>query len=93
VVHPRNGKELRSIYEDLSGKGFEFGGKNYKKIPRGFDGEHENADLLLYDGIHVGKDYKIPEEFYSRDFIDFCFRPFKEMHLIQKWLSELTKRA
>jgi uncharacterized protein (TIGR02453 family) len=93
VVHPRYGKELKSIYKDLTGKGFEFGGKNYKKIPRGFDGGHENADLLLYDGMHVGKDYEIPKEFYSRELIDFCFEPFKEMYLIQKWLSELVKRT
>jgi uncharacterized protein (TIGR02453 family) len=93
AVHTRYGKELRSIYENLSGKGFEFGGKNYKKIPRGFDSKHENADFLLYEGIHVGKDYKIPEEFYSRDFIDFCFEPFRVMDPIHKWLFELTKRV
>lgn len=93
VVHTRYGKELKNIYKNLSGKGYDFGGKNYKKIPRGFDGNHENADFLLFDGIHVGKDYKIPEEFYSGDFIDFCFEPFKEMQSIQKWLSELTKRV
>jgi uncharacterized protein (TIGR02453 family) len=93
VVHSRYGKELGKICKELTGKGYDFGGKNYKKIPRGFNGEHENAALLLYDGMHVGKDFAIPKEFYSRDFLDFCLKPFKEMLPIQKWLSELTKRV
>jgi uncharacterized protein (TIGR02453 family) len=92
VVHSRYGKELGKIYEELTGKGYDFGGKNYKKIPRGFDADHENADLLLYNGVHVGKDFNIPDEFYKKDFIEFCFKPFKEMLPMQKWLSELTKR-
>jgi uncharacterized protein (TIGR02453 family) len=92
VVNSRYGKELGKVYKELTGKGYDFGGKNYKKTPRGFDGDHENADLLLYDGVHVGKDFNIPDEFYSKDFLEFCFKPFKEMLPIQKWLSELTKR-
>jgi uncharacterized protein (TIGR02453 family) len=93
VGHPRYGKQFREIYEEVSGKGYEFDGKNYKKTPRGFDAEHENADFLLYDGLHVGKDFDIPEEFYSEKLIDFCFKPFKEMLPVWQWLSELTKRA
>ena len=93
VVHSRYGKELSKIYGELTGKGFDFGGKNYKKIPRNFDGEHENADLLLYDGMHAGKDFNIPDEFFSKDFIGFCFKIFEEMLPVQKWLSQLTKRV
>ena len=93
VVHSRHGKELGKIHKELKVKGYEFGGKNYKKFPRGFDGEHENAELLLYDGLHIGKDFTIPGEFYSRDLIDFCLKPFKEMLPMQKWLSQLIKRG
>jgi hypothetical protein len=122
VVHPEYGKQLSDTYEKLSGKGYDFGGKNYKKVPRGFDPkhkdaelllydgidfggknykkvprgfdpEHKDAELLLYDGIHVGKSFDIPEEFYSKKFVDFCFKPFKEMLPVQKWLSDLSKRV
>jgi len=93
VVHPKYGKQLSGIYKKVSGKGYEFGGKKYKKIPVGFDSEHPNADFLLYDGTHVGKDFEIPEEFYSERFTDFCYKPFKDMLPVQQWLSELTKRA
>jgi hypothetical protein len=43
--------------------------------------------------MHVGKDFDIPDEFYSIDFIGFCLNTFKEMLPIQKWLSQLTKRV
>jgi len=93
VVHPVYGKELGNIYKELSGKGYDFGGKKYKKIPSGFDGDHENAGLLLYEGLYASKDFNIPREFYSRDFLDFCFEPYKEMLPLQEWLSRLTERA
>ena len=93
VVHHVHGKELAGICEDLTKKGYDLGGKNYKRTPRGFDGEHENADLLLYDGLHGGKELAIPREFYSRDLLDYCLEPYKEMLQLQKWLSRLIKRV
>ena len=93
IIHPKYGKQFRKAHKEVSGKKYEFGGKNYKKIPGGFDGEHENAEFLLYDGIHVGKEFDIPEEFYSERFIDFCFKHYKDLLPVQQWLSELAKRA
>lgn len=93
VIHPRYGKQLTEICKEVSAKGYKFDGKNYKKIPRGFDAENKNAEFLLYDGIHVGKNFDIPDEFYSEKFIDFCFKPYKDMLPVQEWLSELAKRA
>ena len=93
VINPVYGKQLSEIYKNASDKGYEFGGKNYKKIPRGFDQEHEYSEFLLYDGIHAGKNYDIPAEFYSKEFIDFCYSHFKDLLPVQMWLSELTKRA
>lgn len=93
VIHPEYGKKLADIFRNISKKGYEFGGKNYKKTPRGFDPEHRNADFFLYDGIHVGKSFKIPAEFYSKEFLDFCFIPFREMLPVQQWLADLSRRA
>ncbi len=93
VLHPVYGEELADIVEELSGKGFDFGGKNYKKVPGGYDAGHKNAGLLLYDGLYADKSFEIPEAFFSAGFIAFCFEIYKEMLPIQKWLSQLTQRA
>ena len=93
VVHPELGKQLIKAYDEVSGKGYNFGGKNYKRIPGDFDPGHENAQFLLYDGIHFGKEFGIPDELYSEKLLDFCLEPFREMLPAQMWLAELVQRA
>ncbi len=41
-------------------KGYPVGGKHYKRIPRGYDESHPNAEFLLYNGAHAMLDEKIP---------------------------------
>ena len=92
VINERLGNELSAITEELKNKGYDFGGKNYKKVPSGYDSMHKNSELLLYNGFYAGKSFKIPEEFYSKDFIDFCFEPYSEMLPVQQWLTDLNGR-
>ena len=93
VVRPEFGRQLAKIYNKISGKGYEFGGKNYKRIPKDFDPGHENAQFLLYDGMHAGKKFSIPDEFYSEKLLDFCLKPYEDLLPAQRWLTELTLRA
>jgi uncharacterized protein (TIGR02453 family) len=93
VMHPVYGEKLTDIFNSLTGKGYAFGEKNYKRIPKGYDAGHKNSEFLLYDGMHAGKSFGIPESFFSADFIDFCFESFREMLPVQKWLSDLTRRS
>ena len=93
VVDPEFGKQLLRAYNEVSGKGYKFGGKNYKRIPGEFDPGHENAQFLLYDGMHAGRGFNIPDEFYSEKLLDFCIGPYRDMMPAQRWLSELTQRV
>ena len=93
VVHPEFGKQLAKIYNEISGKGYNFGGKHYKRVPRDFDPDHENAEFLLYDGMYVGKKFNIPEEFYSEKLLDFCLEAYKDLLPVERWLAELTQRV
>jgi len=93
VVHPEFGKQLVKAYDEVSKKGYKFGGKNYKRIPGDYDPGHENAQFLLYDGMYAGKKYSIPDEFYSEKLLDFCLEPYRDMLPAQRWLSELAQRV
>jgi uncharacterized protein (TIGR02453 family) len=93
VVQSRYGDGLTEIFKTLSLKGYDFGGKNYKKVPSGYDASHKNAGLLLYDGLYASKNLGIPDEFYSGNLIGFCLGIYRELSGLQKWLSELTKRS
>lgn len=93
VVHPKHGKELTNIMNRISKrKGYSVGGKHYKRVPAGYDSSHPNADLLLYNGLHVGTETSIPEEFYSYKLIDYCWEMFHPLAPLQKWLVSMTSR-
>ncbi len=92
VVDPKLGPALAKAVRAVRKHGdYEIGEKQYKKIPRGYDKEHENAEFLLYGGLtaHIATD--IPKEFYSKDLLDYSFERFKDMSPIQKWLSQVIE--
>lgn len=92
VVDKKPGSALVEAIKAVSKKG-KVGGKHYKQIPRGFDADHPNAEYLLYDGLHAMTEAKIPEQLYSEALVDYCFKWFKEMSPLHRWLVEMTKRV
>lgn len=72
---------------------YSIGEKHYKRVPRGYDPDHENAELLLYNGLHAGYETDIPKVFYSEDLLDYCFDIYNDLYPIHKWLVEMTERA
>ena len=92
VVDPVSGPALvKAIQEVSRKKGYNIGGKHYKRVPRGYDPDHENVELLLYNGLTAGKEEPIPDEFYSEALIDYCYQKYVDMYPIEQWLFELTQ--
>jgi uncharacterized protein (TIGR02453 family) len=93
VVHPKYGKELGEILSQISKrKGYKLGGKQYKRIPSGYDSSHPNAQLLLHTGLHFGYEALIPEELYSKKLVSYCFEKFQPVYPLHRWLVALAKR-
>jgi len=93
VVHPKHGPALVQAMESVRENGkFDIEYKHYKRVPRGFDPEHELAEYLLYGGLtaHVWLD--IPKAFYSSDLVDFCFERYEQMAPLHMWLVGMTER-
>ncbi|NIP42348.1 MAG: TIGR02453 family protein [candidate division Zixibacteria bacterium] len=92
VVDPQWGKDLRSAVEEIRKyPDLGLGGEQYKRVPRGYDPEHPNSDLLLYKGLTVGIRESIPEIFYQSEIIDYCYTWYKRMLPVHQWLLNLTK--
>ncbi len=91
VVHAKRGPALARAVKKVATKGYEVGGKHYKKTPRGYDPEHQNAEFLLYTGLWAAEEGKIPKELYSSDLLDYCYARFKDMLPIYRWLAEAVK--
>ncbi|UCF98336.1 MAG: DUF2461 domain-containing protein [Spirochaetaceae bacterium] len=94
VVHPRQGKTLKdTISQLMSNKGISLGGKHYKRVPSGYDPNQQNAEYLLYNGLHAGTTITIPKELYSSDLLNFCTRRFRLLLPLHRWLVELMNRS
>ncbi|MCL5126015.1 MAG: DUF2461 domain-containing protein [Deltaproteobacteria bacterium] len=93
VVDPKYGKDLSKVLLQIQAKGdYEIGEKQYKQVPRGYDKNHENAELLLFGGLTVWTESAIPTDFYSSKLVSYCLDKFKDLYPIHKWLLEMTGR-
>lgn len=92
VVHPKHGPALVRAIAQVEKNGYDIGGLHYKKTPRGYDPEHKNAELLLYNGLYTWVEEKVPEEFFSPKLIDYLFAHYKKMLPLHKWLKAMTER-
>jgi len=93
VVNPRLGPELSRAVVAVAEKGYNFGQKTYKRVPRGFDPEHKNAEMLLYSGLTAGKEFGLPNELYSRDIVDFCLGHYQNMAPVVNWLQTMIEES
>jgi uncharacterized protein (TIGR02453 family) len=86
IYNPDKAKELDSILKKLKKKGYGFGGKTYKKVPKGFDPEYPFSDYLLYNGFYTYADNIDPKTLQKENPVKFTFKKFNEMLPIHQWL-------
>ena len=90
VVDPELGTQLSDAIDVVTDGPYTIGGKHYKRVPRGFDPNGENSDLLRYNGLYAATEIGIPDEFYSPDIVDFCAKKYRDMSPVHNWLLGLT---
>ncbi len=90
VVDGRSGSELARIVTKLRSAGYELGGKVRKRVPPGFDPEHERAELLKHDGLYAWIMRPLPREAYSARFPAFCAAHFRRLAPLHAWLVAIA---
>ena len=94
VIHPRHGAALQQAIQQVHQRGdYTIGGQYYKKVPRGYDFAHPNANLLLHNGLYTGLEIPVPDLFYTPEVVNFCFNRFTEMLPLHAWLVQLTEQS
>ncbi len=85
-------KELVAIVQKLEKKGYQALGRNLKQVPRGYDKEMPNAELLLHDGIFGW--HEAPDESYFAGgaLTKNCAKLFKEMLPLHEWLLSVFEK-
>ncbi len=88
VITEESGNELTEIVAILRKSGYLVGGSHYKRVPRGYDQDHERAEFLLHNGIYAEYS-EIPKNVISSpELIDHCFKHIKVMTPLHNWLVE-----
>src|SRR5919202_2803313 len=62
VAAPSRGAALERAAGAVAEAGYELGGRDYKRIPAGYDVPPERTDLLLHGGLYAGLETAVPDE-------------------------------
>jgi hypothetical protein len=89
VVDPTRGSTLARAVAAVEESGAEVGGRHYKRVPAGYDKDHERADLLLHQGLYAGLELGVPPETHTPEFQAFCAARYRAMRPVLDWLVEL----
>ncbi len=92
VVHPVHGEALAGAIKAVERQGMAIGGEHYKRVPRGFDPDHRNADYLRFNGMYAGTEMKIPAEFFTAKLVNLCVKQYKKAMPLHQWLLAFTER-
>ena len=91
AADPDSGKELARIVEDMRKSRYDMGMEHYKRVPRGYDPEHENAQLLRYNGLTAMETKPVPKAFFSRKLVDHCYKRYEKMYPLNRWMLKYIK--
>jgi uncharacterized protein (TIGR02453 family) len=91
VIDPKLGVSLIKAVEQVEANGpYEISTLHYKRVPRGFDSNHENARFLRFNGLSASIESDIPEEIHSPDILDYCLARFQDMAPLHRWLVKMA---
>jgi len=89
VADLTNGKELNMVVKKVEKCGlYKVLGKNYKRIPKGYDPDSPYADYLLHSGMFGWYESKNIKELYDGNAVDIIYKIFKDMLPLHKWLAK-----
>ena len=87
LIDPKKGPEVRKAIKAVEKvKGLTLHGEHYKKVPRGFDPDHANADLLKHNALYFGATTKVPAALFTAKGPAHCAAFYKSIWPLQKWL-------
>lgn len=90
VVDPKRGPALAKAVTAVEEHGLRIGVEHYKRVPRGFDADHPNAELLKHSGLIAMQEGKAPKELHSAALVEYCAAVYKDGAPLHRWLVPLT---
>ena len=86
VVNEKLGPELANTLKTLESKNYNVNAEKGKRVPNGFDKDHERADLLLYRSLWIDPPKIAPDVVTSPDVIDAVVEQIEVVAPLHRWL-------
>jgi uncharacterized protein (TIGR02453 family) len=90
----RLGKELEKTLRSVRGiGGYSIGGEQYKRVPSGYDPDHDREELLRFKGIY-GQAPELDQEILIKpELVDVCYEHCQNMAPLHQWLVKVRERS
>lgn len=90
VLDDKHGAALLDAVAQVQAAGdYPIGGKDLKRVPRGFDADHARAEWLKYKGLHVFSPPITAEIVHTPQLIDAALAHFRQMAPVYDWLMSV----
>ncbi len=87
IVHPRSGRDLLQVVDEIKASGdYEIGEKTRKRPPAGFSASSALAEYLLYEGLFVSVTLPV-ETAQKSDLVETCLSHYRRMWPIGAWID------
>ena len=90
VLDEKLGAELVDVVTAVSADDrYEILGAHYKRVPRGFDADHERAEYLKFNHLYAHPRAAISASVVtSAELVDLCMAHFEKMAPVEQWLVQ-----
>jgi uncharacterized protein (TIGR02453 family) len=90
VDDDERGEALAAIVTRLKAAGYNVGGEQYKRVPRGYDPEHPRGELLKLKGLTTAaQPHFTRAQITSPNLVDLCLDHCANMAPLIRWLARL----
>jgi uncharacterized protein (TIGR02453 family) len=93
VADPKRGAALERAVKKVRAAGYEVGGQQYKRVPRGYDADHARRELLLHGGLYAWTERPVPRDAHTASFPRSCASVYRKLKPIEDWTVELAAGA
>ena len=92
VLDDKQAQALVQVVERLQAAGeYRIGGKELKRVPRGYEADHPHAEWLKYKGLHAFSPPVTLEVAHTPGLIDAALAHFRRMAPLQQWLMDVLQ--
>jgi uncharacterized protein (TIGR02453 family) len=90
VVDDTRGARLTRITNKLNRAGWELGGEQLKRAPRGYDPDHKRIGLLRHKSLYAGKSYGFEKVIHSPALLDEVRADWQALRSLIDWLARTS---